>query len=66
MPAIVAGVDDAKLGRLMRLLRQRRGWRQIDLATKAGIGVSAVARLESGRLEPMRLATSGRLFRPSA
>ena len=53
MPAM----DDARFGRLIRMLRQRRGWRQVDLAARAGVGVSVVARLEAGRLGPIRTAT---------
>jgi transcriptional regulator with XRE-family HTH domain len=50
-------MDDARFGRLIRMLRQRRGWRQVDLAARAGVGVSVVARLEAGRLGPIRTAT---------
>lgn len=50
-------MDDARLGRLIRVLRHRRGWRQVDLAARAGVGHGAVVRLESGRLGPMRTST---------
>jgi transcriptional regulator with XRE-family HTH domain len=47
-------VDDARLGRLVRALRHRRRWRQVDLAARAGVGHDAITKLESGRLGPMR------------
>lgn len=47
-------MDDARLGRLVRALRHRRRWRQVDLALRAGVGHDAVAKLEAGRLGPMR------------
>jgi transcriptional regulator with XRE-family HTH domain len=42
-------VDSIKFGRGIRALRQRRGWRQEDLATAAGVSRSVVARVEQGR-----------------
>ncbi len=50
-------MDDARLGRLIRFLRHRRGWRQVDLAGRAGVGPDAVVNLESGRLGPMRTSS---------
>ncbi len=50
-------MDDARFGRLIRLLRQRRGWRQVDLAARSRVGISVVARIEAGRLGPMRIGT---------
>jgi transcriptional regulator with XRE-family HTH domain len=50
-------MDDARLGRLIRVLRHRRGWRQVDQAERAGVGPDAVGNLESGRLGPMRTAS---------
>lgn len=43
-------MDAQRIGRLLRAIRRRRGWRQRDLATAAGISQSAVSRLEAGRL----------------
>jgi transcriptional regulator with XRE-family HTH domain len=50
-------MDDARLGRLIRVLRHRRGWRQVDLAARAGVGPGVVAKLEAGRVGPMRTGT---------
>ena len=49
-------MDDARLGRLIRVVRQRRGWRQTDLAAKASVGKTLIAEIESGRLEGIGLA----------
>jgi transcriptional regulator with XRE-family HTH domain len=58
---MLAGMDDTKLGRLVRALRQRRGWRQADLAAKAGVGPSVVSQLEIGRLDARSVATVRRI-----
>ena len=50
-------MDDARLGRLVRVLRHRKGWRQVDLATRARVGQEAVAKIEAGRLGAMRVAS---------
>lgn len=50
-------MDDAKLGRLVRALRHRRGWRQLDLGEKAGVGRSVILDLERGGLEEVGVAT---------
>ena len=42
-------VDPIRLGRGIRALRQRRGWRQEDVARAARVSRSAVARVEQGR-----------------
>jgi transcriptional regulator with XRE-family HTH domain len=46
-------VDDATLGSVIRLLRQRRGWRQHDLALRAGVSDTLVGVLELGGAERM-------------
>ncbi|HLY15060.1 MAG TPA: helix-turn-helix transcriptional regulator [Candidatus Limnocylindrales bacterium] len=50
-------MDDARLGRLIRALRHRRQWRQVDLAERARVGHDAVVKLEAGRIGPMRTAS---------
>ncbi len=50
-------MDDGRVGRLIRVLRQRRGWRQIDLARRAGLGQSVVSDLELGRLNGLSVGT---------
>ncbi|HUP99194.1 MAG TPA: helix-turn-helix domain-containing protein [Aeromicrobium sp.] len=43
-------MDDQRVGRVVRALRRRRGWRQIDLAQTAGCSQRTVSRAESGHL----------------
>jgi transcriptional regulator with XRE-family HTH domain len=50
-------MDDARLGRLVRALRQRRGWRKVDLARHAGVGLSTVANIEFGRISVMQVSS---------
>jgi transcriptional regulator with XRE-family HTH domain len=54
---MLSAMDDARLGRLIRTLRHRRGWRQDDLAERARIGQEAVAKVEAGRLGTMRVSS---------
>jgi transcriptional regulator with XRE-family HTH domain len=42
-------MDVIRFGRGIRALRQRREWRQADLAREAGVSRSVVARIEQGR-----------------
>lgn len=44
-------MEDQRLGRAMLVLRQRRGWRQIDLAVRAGVSQSAISDMERGHLD---------------
>jgi transcriptional regulator with XRE-family HTH domain len=48
-------VDDRRLGAAIRTIRLRRGWRQDDLALRAGLSRWSVLRIEHGRLGSMRL-----------
>ena len=41
-------MDDLAFGRLIRLARLRRGWRQTDLAARAGVSRTTVSRVEHG------------------
>ena len=49
-----------ELGRSVRVLRERRGWSQTQLARASGMTQSAVARFEAGGTVPT-LAVLGRL-----
>ena len=48
-------VDDLAVGRLITLARQRKQWRQDDLAAAAGVSQSLVALLEAGLLERLTI-----------
>lgn len=54
-------VDDVAVGRLLRAIRIRRGWRQADVAVKAGMHRSQVSRAERGLLEDLRLGDLRRI-----
>jgi len=44
------GVNLIPIGRLLRMLRIRRGWRQSDVGVRARLSASAVGRHENGRI----------------
>lgn len=48
---------DLEVGRVVRALRRRRGWRQADCAARASVHRSTWSRLERGHLEQLSLAT---------
>ncbi len=50
-------MDDLALGRSVRVIRIRRGWRQADLAALAGVSRATVSRVERGDLDPLPLRT---------
>jgi transcriptional regulator with XRE-family HTH domain len=54
-------MDDQRLGRLVRVLRQRRGWRQVDLAHRAGSTQSVISALERGRAGGMTVNSVRRI-----
>jgi transcriptional regulator with XRE-family HTH domain len=43
-------MDRFRFGRAIRALRQRRGWRQLDLARRSGLTRSVVGRIELGQI----------------
>ena len=43
-------MDRFRFGRAIRALRQRHGWRQVDLAARSGLSQSLVSRIELGRV----------------
>lgn len=43
-------MDDQRVGAVVRALRHRRRWRQVDLAQRAGVSPSLIGRVERGRL----------------
>lgn len=56
-------MDDERIGRVLRLLRQRRGWRQVDLGARAGASQSAVSDMERGRIDRYTLRTIRQVLR---
>ena len=50
-------MDDAQLGRAVRALRHRRGWRQADLAARAGLSSSTVSLVERGHARDLSTRT---------
>lgn len=56
-------MDDARIGRALRVLRQRRRWRQVDLAQRASVSQSAISDMERGRVDRYTLATVRRVLR---
>ncbi|MDO8483644.1 MAG: helix-turn-helix domain-containing protein [Candidatus Limnocylindrales bacterium] len=57
-------MDDRTSGLVIRALRRRRGWRQSDLAARAGVSQSTVSRAERGWLEDLSLRMIRALFGP--
>ena len=55
-------MEDARIGRALRVLRQRRGVRQVDVAAAAGVSQSVVSQVEAGRLSTCSFGTIRRLF----
>jgi transcriptional regulator with XRE-family HTH domain len=56
-------MDTVRLGRSVRILRHRRGWRQVDLSARAGVARGAVSLLELGRAGELRLDVIERIGR---
>jgi transcriptional regulator with XRE-family HTH domain len=55
-------MDDARIGRALRVLRQRRGLRQSEIAMAAGVSQSTISDIECGRLGRLPIATIRRVF----
>ena len=48
-------MDDMRLGTRVRAVRLRLGWRQTDVAARAGVSQTTVCRVEHGRLETVQV-----------
>ncbi len=48
------------MGERLRLSRTRRGWTQVDLTAKTGVGLATIRRVEQEAMEP-RMATTRKL-----
>jgi transcriptional regulator with XRE-family HTH domain len=62
VPAILPSMNEEAIGRSMRALRLRHGWRQADLGRRVGIGQPAISAVERGDLGTVSTRTLGRLF----
>jgi transcriptional regulator with XRE-family HTH domain len=51
----ILGLVDIRIGARFRGLRHRRGWRQADLAARAGVSQDVVSLIERGRLDLVSL-----------
>ncbi|MBI2762904.1 MAG: helix-turn-helix transcriptional regulator [Chloroflexi bacterium] len=54
-------MDGIRFGRGARALRRRRGWRQLDVARRAGVSQSLVARIERGGADRVTVRTLERV-----
>ena len=52
---MIGRVDDIRVGRVVRALRRRLGWRQADLAARADVSQQTVSLIERGQLGAMSL-----------
>ncbi len=50
-PGTLDRMNDASVGRVIRVLRDRKGWRQVDLAAQAGVSQGLVSLMERGRID---------------
>jgi transcriptional regulator with XRE-family HTH domain len=57
-------VEDLRFGAAIRVARQKRRWRQSDLAVKAGVSRATVWRAERGRIAEMTLISIRRICEP--
>jgi transcriptional regulator with XRE-family HTH domain len=48
-------MDDLRVGLVLRALRRRLGWRQLDVAARAGVSQRLVSLAEAGQLERLTL-----------
>jgi transcriptional regulator with XRE-family HTH domain len=55
-------MDDARIGRVARQLRRRKGWRQKDVAARVGCHQTTISRLERGYWTALSLALVRRIF----
>jgi transcriptional regulator with XRE-family HTH domain len=54
-------VNDIVVGRVIRALRRRRGWRQLDLANRSGVSQRHISTIERGHLDGSSLRTIRKL-----
>ena len=54
-------MSDQRLGAAFRVVRLRRGWRQMDVATRAGVSDSLVSSIERGRVSTLTIESLRRV-----
>ncbi|MBA3851671.1 MAG: helix-turn-helix transcriptional regulator, partial [Chloroflexi bacterium] len=54
---MLSRMDERRLGLVVRALRRRRGWRQLDLGRASGVSQSTVSEIERGYLDSLSLRT---------
>jgi len=54
-------MDDLGVGAAFRHVRRRRGWRQTDLAARAGVSAATIGRIERGHIATLALDTMRRV-----
>ncbi len=54
-------MDDQRFGSVLRAVRQRRSWRQQDLARKAGVSAATISRAERGHVGSLSVDTVRRI-----
>ncbi|HEX5148358.1 MAG TPA: helix-turn-helix domain-containing protein [Candidatus Limnocylindrales bacterium] len=55
-------MDDVRVGRILRLLRRRRGWTQSRLAGETGLSQQAISLIERGHSSALAARTLRRVF----
>jgi transcriptional regulator with XRE-family HTH domain len=60
--ATLPPVNDQAIGRALRALRHRRGWRQLDLAARVAVSQQLISKVERGRIGSVSHATLRRTF----
>ena len=59
---MIRRMDDRRVGLILRMLRRRRGWRQLDLAAQCGCSQSFVSQVERGHLDRASVGTLRRVI----
>ncbi len=57
-------MDDRRVGLVIRALRRRRGWRQVDLAVRAHLSQTTISAVERGHLDSVSLVNLRRILAP--
>ena len=55
-------MDDIRIGRILRALRRRRGWTQLELAERCRVSQQAISLVERGHGSQLAAATLRRIF----